>query len=462
MKKKHLWATYVLFTSIPLFFFSCKKDPTSPIPRPQEPAKPITSFASKATGEIYSQSVAVDKSGNTYVAGSLYGTGTFQTTVLSSAGNNDIFIAKYDSTGQLLWAKIAGCTGQAAALDIAIDLSGNPYITGYFFGSITFGTTTMTTHDKGLAMYVAKYNADGDLQWAQKASGDGSISAESIALDKSGNIYITGSFHTNATFGTITLTSTGYTVFIAKYTPSGTLLWVKTAGDELASYGKDIAVDNEGTVYITGIFKYSLTFGSTTLTSKGKEDVFIANFTTDGEFQWAKSAGNTEEDYGYSIALDGSSGVYIAGSFNKTITFDNRTLTSNGWADMFLVKYTTSGQVQWAISAGTDSQENAFAITTDPSGNVYATGYFYNTISFGNEDLTSNGSADIFVIKYNPMGNILWAKNAGGANMDHGRGIALDEDNNPYITGLFIQSAIFGDTILTSPNEGMYLWRIVP
>ena len=175
-------------------------------------------------------------------------------------------------------------------------------------------------------------------------------------------------------------------------------------------------------------------------------------------WQWAKSAGGTSDDRGNSISMDAIGNIYVTGNFSDTtITFGSYTLTNAG---VFVVKYDASGNALWAkdaLGSGTGT-----GISLDANGNSFVTGYFFSpTITFGGTTLTNadttGGSADIFVVKYNGAGNVVWAKSAGGIYYDNGIGISVDVNGNAYLTGGFQSNTIsFGNTTLTNATTNGY------
>jgi len=275
------------------------------------------------TDEDYGYGVAVDGLGNSYVTGSFFGTTTFglgeaNETTLNSPGNYDMFVAKFDSSGALLWAKQAGGVNSSAeGFGLAVDGSGNSHVTGYFDGTATFGPGQNLKAAGNYDLFVAKYNSSGALQWAKRAGGVGSSTdAYSIAVDGSGNSYVTGSFDATATFGPneineTSLTAVGvYDTFVAKYNSSGALQWAKRAGGVgSAADGFGIAADSSGNSYVTGSFDASsgnsyvtgsfdatATYGlgevnETSLTALGLWDIVVAKYDSNGALLWAKRAG---------------------------------------------------------------------------------------------------------------------------------------------------------------------------
>jgi hypothetical protein len=363
-------------------------------------------------------SLSADANGNVYLTGYFYSdTITFGTTTLTNVGGGDIFIAKYDAAGNELWAKALGGVNDDVGNCVSTDTSGNVYLTGYFkSATITFGATTLTNAGY-MNIFLAKYDATGTVLWATSAGGTAYADGHSISTDASGNVYVTGYFQSDTiTFGTITLPNTyiGYAdIFIAKYAPNGTVLWAKSAGGTSDDDVRSVATDASGNVFVTGYFRSStITFDTTILTNAGSfsySDIFIAKYDTTGTLLWATSAGGTGFDEGLGIATDASGNVYITGTFGSAnITFATTTLINTGGSDFFIVKYAPNGTVLLAMSEGGASSDYGNSVCTDASGNVYVTGYFLSPIiTLGTTTLTNAAnpanSMDFFIAKYGSM-----------------------------------------------------------
>jgi len=412
-------------------------------------------WAKQAGGTIddYGNSIAVDANGNIYVTGRFYGSSTFGTTNLTSSGGSDIFVAKLDINGNWLWAKKAGGTSDDYVYGIAVDGNGNSYVTGYFESSATFGTTTLTSSGY-CDIFVTKIDHNGNFLWTKQAGGIYNDYVYSIAVDTNGNSYITGRFYSSScSFGIITLincNSEYEDIFVAKLDINGNFMWAKQAGGTVSDCGYGIAIDANGNSYVTGYFWSSATFGTTTLTSSGYIDIFVAKIDHNGNWLWAKQAGGTNSEYSKGIAVDDNGNSYVTGYFWSSATFGTTTLTSSGDCDIFIAKMDSNGNWLWAKKAGGTSEDYGISIAVDANGNSYVTGYFLRSATFGTTILTSSGYKDIFVAKLDINGNWLWAKKAGGTMNDLSRSIAVDVNGNIYVTGNFEDYAIFGATTLAS------------
>ncbi|MDH3589388.1 MAG: SBBP repeat-containing protein [Gammaproteobacteria bacterium] len=425
--------------------------------------------------------IAVDDSGNSYVTGFFAGEATFgegevNETTLSGAGSSDIFIARYDGNGDLLWAKQAGGVSGEAGTGIAVDGSGNSYVTGSFTNTATFGEVgneiTLASNDWN-DIFIAKYDSSGDLVWAKQAGDPDATFANDegngIAVDGLGNSYVTGSFRGPGTFGEgvneVTLSGFGFEdIFIARYDSAGNLSWAKQAGGGNSDEGQGMAVDGSGNNHVTGQFQGSATFGEgvneVTLSSVGFDDIFIANYDSSGDLLWVKQAGGAGATDVLGIAVDGSGNSSVTGQFQGSATFgasepNETTLTVAPNGGMFIARYDSSGALMWAEQAGgVTGSATGTGIAVDVSGNSYVGGEFSGSATFGITVLTSAGSEDIFIAKYDGSGTPLWAEQAGGTSADLGRGIGVDGSGNGYVTGFFGGTATFDATNLTSDGEG--------
>ncbi len=284
-----------------------------------------------------------------------------------------------------------------------------------------------------------------------------------VATDQSGNVYLAGNFRSpTLVLDNFTLTnaggnSGGSDVFLVKYAPDGTVLWATSFAGISNDYVSGVAVDTIGNVYVTGYFNsVSLNIGNSTLQNVGGFDICLAKYNSFGVALWAKSAGGVDGDLSRGICTDVSGNIYLTGEFKSpTINFGttvtlNNTVSNSFTSDMYIVKYDANGTIMWAKAGGGISFEFGKSISCDASGNVYVSGNFQSANAiFDSVTLIGSGSIDIFILKYSSNGALLWSTSSGGDGQDESSSIAIDLSGNLFLTGYFKSSTIsFGNITL--------------
>lgn len=392
--------------------------------------------------------ISIDNGGNTYSTGYFTGNATFGSSSISSSGLTDIFLTKVDNQGVFQWARKAGGSGADRALSVKTDAQGNSFITGFFFQTATFGSQSVTASG-AQDVFIAKYDNAGTLVWVTKAGGTGADIGNAINLDANGNVVITGEFTGTATFGSTTLTSQNNSVdiFVAKLDPSGNFLWAKKGSAPYIDRGIDVACDPTGNVYATGSFSDTITFDQTH-NNNIQGAVFLVKYDSNGNEQWFRKVGGGAFNIVSGIAIDNSSNVYLTGDFGGSIIFfgtTNTTLTNPYPNRIFIAKYNSSGALSWAKSAGSDSEISSKNITLDSQGDSHIVGNFKCKFSeyadqYGQGTFNSVGYWDIFVAKYNSSGIWQYSRSSGGKKDDYGAGIAVNSNSQIHITGSFNQN----------------------
>jgi len=297
-------------------------------------------------------------------------------------------------------------------------------------------------------------DSGGPSTWAVAAGGNKDDSGYEIAQDSAGNIYLTGVFTGTANFGSDTLTSKGKDdIFVAKLNKSGKFLWAVAAGGSGGDVGADILVDSSGIITVTGFFQATASFGSLSLTAKGSNDVFVAQLNNSGKFLWVSQAGaKNGSTLGLCLAMDGAGNSALTGYFSGTAKFGATTLTAKGNNDAFVARLDNTGKFLWATSAGGTDYAHGAAVAIDGAGHIYITGDFSGKTNFGTKSLTAQGGSDAFIAKLDTNGTFLWAAQMGSADTlgDKGMSIAVDGAGNSMITGTFSGTASFGKSSLTA------------
>lgn len=421
--------------------------------------------------------ITTDGSGNIYTTGFFScNTLTIGTKTLTRSGGGNPYVAKQDASGNVLWAKSYTFSpptlfGGGVGKCINTDAAGNVYIAGYYFTSLVIGTNTLIAQDSGSTgdVYIAKLDASGNVLWAKSAGGAQGDGVNSITVDASGNVYITGIFRSRyMRFGSgITLFNPNATssnfwtntdIYVAKYDASGNPQWAKNTSNSGGGFneGKSITTDAAGNILVAGTYYLpSIAFGTNTLTGSGAVNLFVVKYDNSGNVIWAKSAvsagSGSINHTATGITADATNNVYITGANGaSTLTIGSVVLANSSGA--YVAKLDPSGNCQWANSI----IGNAYGTgITNAGGNVFVTGYFDGmNCSFGTATVANTNTAgnneDIFVAKYNSAGTFSWAAGAGGNFRDIPSGISVDPAGNANITGYTTNAALsFGTLSLT-------------
>jgi hypothetical protein len=347
--------------------------------------------------------------------------------------------------GNHLWSKRFGSDFDEHVYSVSADTTGNVFITGYFKGTVDFGGGGLTSAG-GYDIFMAKYDAAGNYLWSKRFGFVNDDFGYSVSADASGNVFVTGELN--------------YEIFLAKYDAAGNQLWSKSfgAGGFRDNYGESVSADTTGNVFVTGGFYGTVDFGGGGLNSEGSYDIFLAKFDAAGNHLWSKRFGASMGDYGESVSADGSGNVFVTGDFSGTVDFGGGGLTALA-GDMFLAKYDAAGNHLWSKRFGYfgAGSEHSASVSADSSGNVFVTGDFDMRVDFGGGELTSAGSADIFLAKYDAAGNHLWSKRFGAWGYDYGYSVSADSTGNVFVTGRFQGTVDFGGGGLTALAGDMFL-----
>ncbi len=387
-------------------------------------------------GSLYDfgNAIAVDGSGNVYVAGASLA--TWGAPVRAYTSGYDVFAAKLSSSGALTWNTFLGASGDDEGFAIAVDASGNVYVAGS--SNDTWGSPVRAFGGGFYDAFVAKLNSNGVLTWNTFLGGSGTDNGNAITLDGSGNVYVTG--YSYAPWGLPVRAFGGgfYDAFVAKLDSSGSLTWNTFLGGSGNDAGIGIALDGSGNLYVAG--HSTATWGSPvrSYTSGGTfgDDAFAAKLDSNGALLWNTFLGGSGDDVGYGMAVDGSGNVYVAGNYS-TATWGSPVRAYTSGKDAFAAKLDSSGALLWNTFLGGSGTDYGDAIAVDGSGNVYVAGD--SDVAWGSPFRAYTSSADVFAAKLDSSGALIWNTFLGGSAADNGTGgsgiIALDGSGNVYVAG---------------------------
>ena len=410
------------------------------LPRPAAAGNFAHNYGGATGARATTLGSAVDAAGNEYISGNFNSsTLTLGSVTLTRMGNQDAFVAKLDASGTVQWARNFGGSGaNTTGAAIAVDGSGNVYLGGNF---TTANLTTPALTKIGLTdAFALKLDSSGTTTWARNFGGSGSsLAGNAIAVDGSGNVYLGGLFNgTDPT--TPAMTRIGnLDGFAIKVDSGGATMWATNFGGIGAtSYVKAIAVDGSGNVHLGGYFRFA-NLTTPALTKIGVYDAFLIKLDSAGATTWARNFGGAGAyAYGQAIAVDGSSNVYLDGTFSNA-NLTTPALTKIGSTDTFAIKLDSTGATTWAKNfGGAGGSAAVAAIAVDNSNNVYLGGTFSNA-NLTTPALTKIGLVDTFAVKLDSTGSTTWAKDFGGSGAAEAyvQAIAVDGSNNVYLGGYF-------------------------
>lgn len=414
----------------------------------------------------YATSAFPDPSGSLYVTGMFRGTSDFDpgtgTSNLTSAGAEDIFVAKYDATGAYQWAVRIGGANSDIGKCVYHYSGGAVFVCGTFEGTVDFdpgsGTSNLTSQTAASA-FILKLDPSGNFVWAKTIGSNMGTNLESFYVDFSGQVLLTGDYTGTVDLdpgaATVAAITTGQTdVFMVQLDASGNYVWGKTFGGSSFDHCADVAVNGSGEIILTGYFAGTCDFepgsGSTTVTASST-DFYVAVYTSAGTLTWVKGIGGSGAESGNSIVVTGTD-IAVTGSFEGTVDFDpgsgSTVLTAGtGISDAFVMTLTSNGNFGWAAELGGTSVDAGQSIARDIAGNLFITGRFSGTADFdpgaGTANLVSAGNYDIFMLKLSAAGAHVWSGRVGGTSGDVGNCIVVDGNDNVYLAGYFAGTADF-------------------
>ena len=437
--------------------------------------------------------MTVDNSNNIITVGQFGATVNFDpkpsatppAAVFTANGIYDMFIAKYNPNGNLMWAKAMGGSGQDYANSVVVDASNNVYVFGDFYNSIDYnpgapGQHTFTGQSGLSDMILLKYDSVGTLVWAKQIGGNSIDHSSALTIDSHGDLYLTGSFYATADFNpdtTVanTLTSLGQgDVFISKYDKDGNFIWVKHIGAAGFQSVNNITADSQDNVIISGTFNDSPDFNpgagvdSIPVATQYGNVVYFAKYDLNGNYIWSKGIQSNGFKSIGDLQTDNTSSFYVTGAFKDTTDFDptngvTELIAPQGNSFIYFGKYDASGNLMWVKyfdHPGLGGQDGGTSIALDGQNNLFLTGQFwgqgcdFDPSATGTAILGSNASNnyDIYIAKYTNTGNYLWAHNIGDSGSDTGVKIEFDNDNS-LIFSTICGASTFGGAALPSDYD---------
>lgn len=396
-------------------------------------------------GSDYVSKIVVDQQAN------IYGIGHFSDSLnqVPSFGNTDILIFKYNSTGQLLWVKQLGSIGEDLGKDIAINNSGDLFITGHYRNTLYYDNDSLTSAGNTDA-FVAKLDLQGNISWIKSMGNTGFETGTSIACDLLGNSYVAGTFEDSLAVDNQNLQTYGsLNNFILKLDPSGNLSWHNSLSTPSFDNLKDIQLDANGNVYLVGHFRTVLLGSLGQLNSNGDQDALLLKLDANGQLLWWKNQGGALADFGFALKIQAPY-IYWTGVYQDSMLVNGLPLISAGEFDAFLIQADLQGNSNWIQQVDGLDDSKAFDLATTSEGKVYLAGYFEGTALWANDSFSSRTPrhvpSDVFISEYDSNGNYIAVQAFQGPMSDFATGIVA-MDSVFYVAGV-CQDSIYFDSLL--------------
>ncbi len=392
-----------------------------------------------------------DTNGNIYISGTFENTATFDTQTLTSIGEQDLYIAQIDDQQQVNWAVRAGSTEDDENAGLAI-YNNTIYTAGSYWDTADFGNITINrTQGSNSALYLAKYDANGNALWAISIDGSGIKQVDDIEIDKEGNVYLTGYFGGTLFTNSPNLIASGNTsFFVLKYDENGNLIWAKQSGDNGDVRGSSLSFDVMNNVYAGGRFQGDISFAGQFIAGNGLDnDIFLLKYDNNGNEQWIREGGGVFDDVCNEIISDENGNTYLTGYFSGVIRWEDGTeLVAQGFYDnIVLVKHDSSGNLLWAKSI--DGDGNGYGQSLVLNGNrLFLGGQFRGEKDFDGSVLSADDIRfDIFTAALDVNGNFEWLIQGGGSEFD-----LLECMTFLPEYGLILGGSFDGNTVLGNEN----------
>lgn len=401
------------------------------------------------------RAVTFDREDNVLLAGETTDAGTFGGVKREALGASDFFLAKASRDGTFLWVRSLGGTLVDRGYGVVTDGKNNIYVTGHYQSTDAKAGNEVLPNRGDYDIFLAKYSPDGDLLWIRTAGGAGYDYGHGIALDPAGDVVITGAVVGKAIFEDTIVNpeGKGRPVFCAKYSPEGTLRWAKTTTGDFSGSGHGIGIDGTGHLYIAGTGSGSGQIGDLAIKTTGGSALLL-KLTPDGTPVWVKTVAATAGAGFHEISVDAAGRIWCAGMFKGSVTLGDKTWTSSSEKDNdgLLAHYSTAGDLRWSHSVHGPATDYCLGVANDGTGRGFVTGEFSATATFAGKEMTSAGATDIYTAAFSADRELEWCVQSGGEKGDNAYTMARRADGSLLIGGSCTAPAKFSAAVMESPG----------
>jgi cysteine-rich repeat protein len=398
--------------------------------------------------------VAVDKDGNVAVIGTYSGAIDFGGGPLTASSTSSGFVAKLGPSAIHIFSKGFTASVGLGPSGAAFDKDANLVVVGSFNGTANFGSGPVADLGSG-DVFVMKLDPSGNVLFAKRFGGTGQDTANGVAVDAAGNIYVAGRVNGSIDFGGGVLASKGYDAFLLKLDSSGNHVWSKMYGDSSQQEGLRVTVTTDGNVVFSGTYEGTIDFGVGAHSTFGASNLFAAGFTSGGTATWSRSYGdaNVYEQIAATAPIAGG-GVVMVGSYDSPVDLGGGKLPRVGGREVFVLELDASGNHMMSRGFAAAGNQQGGGVSVDAAGNIFIGGSFEQSIDFGGGPLPASGGSELFVAKLDSNGNHIWSWASKGTAYSSIYRLAGDAAGRSFITGAYTGTLTIGRPPLPHGPDG--------
>jgi len=391
------------------------------------------------------------ESNDLYIGGIFDGNFTWDGTEVSSKGQDDLFLGCLDrNTYEWKWKMTSGSTLDDSWSDLKIDRDGNIICAGVFWVEMNLGGIKLENEVGGKSIFLAKFNPSGQIVWGKSFDGTALKEMRGIDTDADGNIYMTGYFREQLFLDSISLEARGGTdAFVAKLNAEGTPIWARSFGGRKDTRGIDLGVMDEGHLALVGYYNDTTYFDSYSLPAKTFDrDIFVSKLDSEGQVLWAKRAGGVFDEEPFDVAIDPGNNIWITGYVVGVLTVEEgfSTQSTNATSDLFLLQYDPTGAPLLAKAFGGTEAVQATSLQLF-SDQIILTGTYQGTVNLSPNLPTARAQETGFVFTLNQMGQAQWAKSLPASGQVFSNQIQVG-GNSIWLAGTFNEDLGLSDISL--------------
>lgn len=402
--------------------------------------------------------------GDIIAAGGFEGSGVFSSSNIIAIGDEDFFLARYDSSGNNLWSRAYGGFEKDEIKDLAKGPNNTIYVCGSTEGAMILDTLVLNNLD-GKNGFLAQLDEGGNIIWGLNLESNDEITASAIVVSEMDSIaYISGHFKDSAFIGSYSISSfASESFFVAAVDYFGNIIWVSTGASQDEVEPLSMSLGAGSRINVLGNFEGNFLVGSNVLPNSSDSDAFLLCLDQAGDFIWSNSIGGTNDIEGSSITADEQGNVFVIGSFEDEVHFNTDSLTSAEDKDGFFAKYDDEGNELWVKGLSGTSDVQPKDVFADNAQGIYITGSIDGTCYFDSLAITNNSGTDLFIVKYDTSGTVIWGKGIGGSGSVEGCAISTDVNGNPIVTGRFDGTAFFDEISISGfSDHDFFIGKMFP